>query len=103
MRTYELKRGHFKKIEGQKLFDLVRESFGDANAEEEKISASFGALTKIVVWTDGKFLVIDTGMNKNVDNETARETINAFNKFLEKATGFTAKERAKRAQKAAKA
>lgn len=102
MRTYELKRGHLKNIEGEKLFELVKESFGDANAEEEKISASFGALTKIVVWTEGKLLVIDTDMNKNVDNETARQTISAFNKFLEKATGFTAKERAKKAQKAAK-
>ena len=42
-------------------------------------------------------------MNPQVDNETAAKTISAFNRFLEAATGYTTKERAKRAQQSAKA
>jgi hypothetical protein len=42
-------------------------------------------------------------MNPQVDNTTAGKTISAFNRFLEAATGFTTKERAKRAQQSAKA
>ena len=102
MRSYALKRGQIKNIEGQKLFDMVKEHFGNAEKEEEKIAASFGALDRIVVWTDRKSLFIDTIMNKDVNDDTARETINIFNRFLEKSTGYTAKQRGKKAQKDAK-
>jgi hypothetical protein len=101
MREYILKRGHFKNIQGQKLVDIVEESFGNANQMEEKITASYGALVKISVWTDGKSLFVDTDMNKDVADDVARDTIAAYNKFLEKATGMSAKERAKKAKKAA--
>jgi len=37
-------------------------------------------------------------MNTKVDDKTATETIRQYNFFLEKATGFTAKERRKRAK-----
>jgi len=37
-----------------------------------------------------------------VDNDTAQKTIKAYNTFLEQVTGYNAKERGKRAQKAAK-
>jgi hypothetical protein len=102
MREYFLRRGHKKNIEGQKLAEMVRESFGEANEEGAKISASYGALDRILVWTDGKKLFVDTNMNANVSDEVAGQTIGAFNRFLEKATGYTAKERGKRAQKEAK-
>lgn len=101
MREYILKRGHFKNIQGQKLVDIVKESFGNADQIEDKIMASYGALDKISVWTDGKSLFVDTDMNKDVADDVARETITAYNKFLEKATGMSAKERAKKAKKAA--
>ncbi len=102
MRSYQLKRGHYKNIEGHKLFEMVKESFGEANESGEKVSASFGALADITVWTDKKFLYVDTDMRKDVDDDTARQTIGAYNSFLVKATGFTAKQRAKKAQKDAK-
>jgi len=101
MRDYDLKRGHFKFIQGPKLFELVQEIFGKADKQEEKIATSYGALDKLIVWTDGKSLFVETNMNKDVDNEVARETISIYNKFLEKATGLSSKERAKRAKKKA--
>lgn len=102
MRSYKLKRGHFRHIEGEKLFELVNESFGNADRREDRISASFGAIEKLNVWTDGKSLFVDTTMNTTVDEETAIGTRRRFYDFLEKATGFTAKQRAKKAQQEAK-
>jgi hypothetical protein len=102
MRSYRIKRGHFRHIEGEKLTDLVRESFGNADRKDEKISTNFGAIEKLDVWTDGKSLFVDTSMNTAVDEETAVNTRKRFYEFLEKATGFTAKQRAKKAQKEAK-
>jgi hypothetical protein len=102
MRSYNIKRGHFRHIEGQKLHELVVESFGNADKKDDKISTSFGAIEKLDVWTDGKLLFVDTNMNTTVDEETAVKTRKRFYEFLEKATGYTAKQRAKKAQKEAK-
>jgi hypothetical protein len=41
-------------------------------------------------------------MDPSVGDEVALSTIKAYNVFLERATGLTAKERAKKAQKKAK-
>jgi len=42
-------------------------------------------------------------MNPKVPNDVAAETVRRYNRFLETLTGYTAKERAKKSQKAAKA
>src|SRR5438128_6539013 len=58
-------------------------------------------LEKMVVWTDGKKLFVDTTMKSGVPDHVATDTIKAYNAFLERATGLTAKERGKRAKEAA--
>lgn len=99
MNEYDIKRGHYEKIEGKKLENLMKEAFGDVKSKGEKLSSSFGALDNITVWMDGKkALCVDTKMNTNVDDKTATETIRQYNFFLEKATGFSAKDRRKRAK-----
>ncbi len=99
MNEYDIKRGHFEKIEGSKLENLMKEAFGSVKRNGEKLSASFGALEDITVWPDGKKkLCVDTRMNTKVDDKTATETIRQYNFFLEKATGFSAKDRRKRAK-----
>ena len=102
MRSYDMKRGHFKNIEGSKLLDMAAEHFGDAKEEGDRVRVMFGAIQDMQVWTDGKALFVDMKMDPSVDNETAGKTIAAYNRFLEKATGFNAKQRAQRAQKEAK-
>ena len=100
MNEYDIKRGHFEKIEGDKLENIMKELFGTVKKKDEKLSAKFGALDKITVWMDGKkILCVDTKMNTDVDDKTATETIRAYNQFLEKATGLNSKERKKRANK----
>jgi hypothetical protein len=41
-------------------------------------------------------------MDPTVNDDVALQTIRAYNTFLERATGYSAKERGKRAQKKAK-
>ena len=102
MQSYAIKRGHYKNIEGVRMKDVLESSFGPAQEEDGKFVASYGALQRIAAWSDGKSLFVDTTTNTNVDNETAVRTRLAWNAFLERATGFDAKQRAKRAQDSAK-
>jgi len=77
--------------------------FGNASERDGKIVSSFGALKELTAWASAKnVLSIDTKMDTSVGDQAAQDTIRAFNTFLERATGFSAKERAKRAQKKAK-
>ena len=100
MNDYEIKKGHYEKIEGEKLETLMIELFENAKKDNEKLHSSFGALETITVWLDDKkTLCVETKMNTRVDDKTATETIRAYNQFLERATGFNTKERKKRANK----
>lgn len=102
MRAYELRRGHGKNLEGDKLRTLAEEIFGSAALEDGKVVSSFGAIERLVAWTDGKQLFVDMAMKTGVPDAIATETISRNNRFLERATGYTAKERSKKAQEAAK-
>lgn len=81
---------------------LVTESFGDCAEEEGRFIASFGAIRQISVWSDGKGLIVNAEMDATVSDEIAMETIRRYNDFLSKTTGYSAKERKKRAEKEAK-
>ena len=83
------------------LEEILRSSFGEAHLEGEEAVASYGAISRIAVRPDGRDLAVDPTMNPQVAEEVARETIRRYNQFLETATGFSAKERAKRLRKSA--
>lgn len=102
MRSYELRRGHAKNIEGDGLRAVAEQAFGSASTDAGKVVTSFGAIEKLTAWTDGKQLHVDIVMKTGVPDALATETISRNNRFLEAATGYTAKERGKRAQEAAK-
>lgn len=102
MREYEIRRGSAKNLEGDGLRNIAADVFGEAGADGARVSVVFGALEKLVAWTDGRRLFVDTTMKTDVPDHIATNTIKAYNTFLERATGFTAKERGKRAQAAAK-
>jgi hypothetical protein len=103
MRSYQLRRGWGKRIAGGGLRAVAAEALGSAEERDGKVVASFGACTRLTAWTDGKALFVETEMNPSVPDDVARDTISAFNRFLESATGYSSKERAKRAQQSAKA
>jgi len=100
MREYPIKPGNYKEIEGEKLLALVKEIFGSAMVEENVIKASYGALKELRVFLkDKKTLCVETVMERNVSDEVAEETRKKYNLFLEKATGYTTKERIKKLQR----
>lgn len=104
MRDYELRRGHWKNIEGEKLLHLLQDVFSDGRPEGKGyVVENFGALSRLYCEMLGKTHVrVDTTMNPKVANEDAQKTLRAYNDFLELATGYDAKQRSKRAQAEAK-
>lgn len=103
MQEYEVRRGHQDNIEPAKLKAHMQEIFGNVAEKDGKLISSFGALKEIAAWPGKKnIIVVDTKMDPTVADDVAQQTIKAYNIFLERATGFTAKERGKRAQKKAK-
>lgn len=103
MQTLDIKKGHYKNIEGQGLEQIMIDVFGDVNKDGEKFKANYGAMKPITVWIKSKKeICVDIVTEKDVDDDIALKTIRAKNEFLEKATGFNAKERSKRLQKKAK-
>jgi hypothetical protein len=103
MQTYDIKRGHYKNLENEGLEKLMTEIFGGIEKEGDKYKVNYGAMKPLTVWVKSKKeLCVDIVTEKEVSDETAMKTIRAKNDFLNKATGFTAKERGKRLQKKAK-
>lgn len=104
MHEYEVKRGQYDNVKMDNLRQSMEEVFGAADEKDGKLFVSHGALKEFWAWPGEKrkSLCVDTKMDPSVDDETARRTIKAYNTFLEKVTGLNAKERGKRAQKAAK-
>lgn len=102
MQVYEVKRGHSTALEGEGLKGILEELFGDIAETKGVYRVSRGAIRDMSVWFDGESLYVDTNMERDVDDETAAATIAAYSTFLERATGFTSKQRRERLQKRAK-
>ncbi len=100
---YDVKRGHFKHIEGDQLKELMIEIFEEVEEKDEKLVTSYGAIDRLEIWTEGRTgLWVDVEMDEDADEQEAMETISKWNDFLERATGFNAKKRRERAKKKAK-
>jgi len=102
MQQYDIKRGLQDNLQKESLKGALQDIFGKAEEKDGKLVSSFGALKELKVWGEGKKLVVETTMDPSVSNDVAAQTIKAYNTFLERVTGLTAKERGKKAQKAAK-
>lgn len=104
MRDYELRRGHWKQIDGEALLHLMQDIFQDGKPEGNGfVVENYGAISRLYAEQLGKtHLRVDTVMNAKVSNEDAQKTLRSYNDFLELATGYDAKQRGKRAQAEAK-
>ena len=99
MMEQDIKRGNYKNIEGTKLFEVLKDVFGEAHVSQEngKCQVSYGALSPLIAWVkDKSTLMVDTIMDPEVDIETGLDSRKKYNKFLDIATGFNAKGRSKR-------
>ncbi len=81
------------------LRSLVARYFEAVGTDGPAVTGSYGAVSRLRTWMDAGELAVDVTMNPKVPEAMAAETIRRYNQFLEAATGFNAKERAKRLRK----
>lgn len=99
MQTYPVRASHRTSLTAPALVEIVKTHFGDARVDGDAVVSSFGAISRISARPAGRELAIEVTMNPKVPEDVAAETIRRYNQFLEAATGFSAKERAKRLRK----
>src|SRR5205807_2182039 len=81
MRDYELKRGIAKTLEGDGLRQIGVETFGEAGTQGSHVIVSFGAIEKMIAWTDGKKLFVDTTMKPGAPAGIATAAFRASSMF----------------------
>ena len=105
MQEYQIKRGYTKTLTDS-MAQGLRDQFGTEPraSPEGRYIITYGALLRLEVWpgAEGKTLFVDTEANKDADDETIIDTNRRFRNYLQQVTGYTAKERAKKAQQALK-
>ncbi len=102
---YDIKKGWFKNIEGDLLEQMMADVFGNVRKEGDLLVSSYGVLERIEVKILAKDKLDIATVNKEgaaSDDEAILDSKRRLNTFAEKATGFDAKARMKRAQKKAK-
>jgi hypothetical protein len=103
MQVYPVRANHRANLAPPALAELVRTHIGAPTVDGSAVSASFGALVRLLVQAQGRELRVEVTMDPKVGEEVARETVARYNRFLEAVTGYTAKERARRLRKTATA
>jgi hypothetical protein len=103
VQTYPVRASHRKNLDPAALATLMRAHFDGVETDGPSVSGRWGAVDRIVVRAEKRDLAVDVTMNPKVAEEVARETIARYNRFLEDATGYSSKERAKRLRKSATA
>jgi len=102
MQEYQVKRGHTNDLGGE-VERAFSECFGVRPEKGgEGYVVSFGALARMTVRIaeGGKAITVDTVSRRDADEATILDTNRRFRTFLDRVTGFTSKERVKRAKKA---
>jgi hypothetical protein len=100
MQEYPIKRGLTKDLETRAVAEL-KNCFGkDAEKTAKGYRISFGALKRldVSVAPGGKSVIIDTESDMKVTDEVIIDTNKRFRQFLDVITGFSTKERVKRAK-----
>jgi hypothetical protein len=101
VQNYPVRASHRGNLNPAALERIVRTHFDTAKVDRDAVSTAYGAIARLAVRASGRELEVDVTMNPKVPEEVARETIARYNRFLEEATGYGAKERARRLRKSA--
>ncbi|MDR1690476.1 MAG: DUF5611 family protein [Candidatus Methanoplasma sp.] len=104
MVEYDIKKGWFKNIEGDLLRNMMDEVFGNVSEKGDSLVSSYGVLESITVRvvSKDKMEVVTANKEGKMADEDILNSKRKLNVFVEKATGFDAKARMKRAQEKAK-
>lgn len=101
MQQYEVKRQLKSAMSQERIRELLQLEFGSVREQDGHFVVSYGALSKLECWlSDKKKLCVDTESRKDASDSEAAETIEKYNRFLFNATGYSSKERRKKAMKA---
>jgi hypothetical protein len=102
IQEYDFKRG-FKKDSEKRVLDALKSCFETDITEQAggRFVLSYGALRKITVVVGDK-LFVDSEADLNVSEDVMADTNRRFREFLWLSTGYTAKQRAKKAQESVK-
>lgn len=101
VQRYPVRPSHRVRLAPAELARILTEVFGSARPVGDAVETEYGALVRLAARADGKELAVEVTMNPKVPNDVAAETVARYNRFLESATGYSAKERAKRLRKSA--
>ncbi len=101
MQRYPVKPTHRSRLEPTTLLGVAQEAFGEATRDGDRVWTKFGAIRRLGLRGVGRELEVDIEMDPKVSPEVAAETVRRYNRFLEAATGYSSKERAKRLRKSA--
>ena len=104
MVNYDIKKGWFKNVDNDGIEFLMIDTFGNCKKEGAIYVASYGVLSRIEAEIVSKdTLRVDTTNSTGpMADADILDTKRKLNVFVEKATGFDAKARMKRAQAKAK-
>ncbi|MDR3074790.1 MAG: DUF5611 family protein [Candidatus Methanoplasma sp.] len=104
MVEYDIKKGWFKNIDGDLLKNMMKEVFGNVSNKGDALISSYGVLESISVRVVSKEVmeVVTVSMAGSMADADILDSKRKLNEFVERATGFDAKARMKRAQAKAK-
>jgi Uncharacterized protein conserved in archaea len=100
MQEYQIKRGFTKDLR-KNVLEQMKLCFGSEIQENgDHCQTSFGALKilDVVTGKDGKSIIVRTESNIDADDETILDTNRRFRKYLDAVTGYSTKERVKKAK-----
>jgi hypothetical protein len=95
---YPFKRGFKPDLERIRTV-LAEEFLCEVRQEDGKLCISYGALKNVCVWIEGKKINVTTESASGVSDDIVLDTNKRYRNFLEKATGYTAKQRLQMAKK----
>jgi hypothetical protein len=101
VQRYPVRATHRRNLDADALAAVAAEFFEGIERNGDTVRMRWGAIDRLDARGDRRELVVDLTMNPKVPEDVQRETISRYNRFLEAATGYTAKERAKKIRKSA--
>ena len=104
MQDLDVKRGHWKKVDLDEVFQEYFGSYEKKDGPDGTWYSAAGPAMKAfrLCLVDKSTIRLDIEEDRSASMDDASQAIRLKNKLLEHVTGFTAKQRAKRAQDAAK-
>jgi hypothetical protein len=101
MQEFPIKKTHTKTLQREMVIALS-DTFGvSPQKKEERFEISYGALERLTVWScgEGKSLCVESVSRSDAPDAVILDTNRRFRDYLERVTGYTARERVKLAKK----